>query len=169
MYDFYYHAISYCDFEGFYFCGGIFFVTIRIRGLVCEQIQGKKSYKQNNLPLYDQGLLQTWEVLKQAQAMGRQDDRCPQTRVMIWEMFQPHLQHYYQNYCPERKLYSLVSKCHILLLVLWKQEYMRTCVISNQGITPGGQSSNNLLFLLDCWEAFISLVNFDFKICWRRK
>jgi len=70
MYGFYYHAISYRDFEGFYFCGGIFFATIRIRGLLCEQIQGKKSYKQNNLPLYDQGLLQTWEVLKQAQAMG---------------------------------------------------------------------------------------------------
>src|SRR5574341_504782 len=37
-----------------YFCGGILFVTIRIRGLLCEQIQEKKSYKQNNLPLYDQ-------------------------------------------------------------------------------------------------------------------
>ena len=121
MYGFYYHAISYRDFEGFYFCGGIFFATIRIRGLLCEQIQGKKSYKQNNLPLYDQGLLQTWEVMKQTQAMGRQDDRCPQTRVMVSEMFQPHLQHYYQNYFPERKLYSLVSKCHILLLVHWTE------------------------------------------------
>ena len=36
-----------------------------------------------------------------------------------------------------------------------RREHMRTCVISNQGITPGRQSSNNLLFLLDCWEAFI--------------
>ena len=122
MYGSYYHTISSRDFEGFYFCGGILFVTIRIRGLLCEQIQEKKCYKQNNLPLYDQGLLQTWEVLKQAQAMGRQDDRCPQTRVMVWEMFQPHLQRYYQNYCPERTLYSLVSKCHILLLLQWKQE-----------------------------------------------
>ena len=69
-----------------------------------------------------QGLLQTWEVMKQAQAMGRQDYRCPQSRVMVWEMFQSYLQRYYQNYCPERKLYSLVSKCHILLLVQWKQE-----------------------------------------------
>ena len=50
-----------------------------------------------------------------------------------------------------------------------RREHMRTCVISNQGIPPGGQSSNNLLFLLDCWEAFISFGNFDFKTCWRRK
>ena len=107
----------YRDFEGFYFCGGILFVTIRIRGLVCEQIQGKKSYKQNNLPCYNQGLLHTREVLKQAQAMGRQGNRCPPTRVMVWEMFQPHLQRYYQNYCPQTKLYSLVSKCHMLLLL----------------------------------------------------
>ena len=49
MYGSYYHTISYHDFEGFYFCAGILFVTIRIRGLVCEQIQGKKSYKQNKL------------------------------------------------------------------------------------------------------------------------
>ena len=130
---------------------------------------GKEELQTEQLTFVWPGLLQTWEVLKQAQAMGRQDDRCPQTRVMVWEMFQPHLQHYYQNYCPERKLYSLVSKCHILLLVQWKQEYMRTCVISNQGITPGGQSSNNLLFLLDCWEAFISFINFDFRTWWRRK
>jgi len=45
----YYHTILYRDFEGFYFCGGILFVTIRIRGLVCEQIQERKSYKQSKL------------------------------------------------------------------------------------------------------------------------
>ena len=50
-----------------------------------------------------------------------------------------------------------------------RRQYMRICVISNQGITPGGQSSNNLLFLLDCWEAFISFVNFGFRTCWKRK
>ena len=49
MYGSYYHTISYRDFECFYFCGGILFVTIRIGGLVCEQIQGRKSYKQNKL------------------------------------------------------------------------------------------------------------------------
>ena len=42
-----------------------------------------------------------------------------------------------------------------------RREYMRTCVISNQGITPGRQSSNNLLFLLDCWESFISYLWFQ--------
>ena len=117
MYGSYYHTISYRDFEGFYFCGGILFVTIRIRGLACEQTQGKKSYRQNTLPLHDRGLLQTWEVLKQAQVLGRQDGKCPPTREMVWEMFQPCLQCYCQNYCPLTKLYSLVSKCHMLLLL----------------------------------------------------
>ena len=89
--------------------------------MACEKVQGKKSYKQNNLPLWDQGLRETWEVVEEAQAMGRQDERSPALQVMVREWFQAHLQFPYQNYCPQRTLYSLVSQCHILLLLQWKQ------------------------------------------------
>lgn len=74
---------------------------------------------------------------------------------------------YCQNYCPQTKLYSLVSKCHMLLLLQWnRREHMRTCVISNQGTTPGRCSPQQLALLSLDADSFIGFINFDFRTYW---
>ena len=141
---------------------------------------GEKELQTKQLAFVRQGLRETWEVVEEAQATGRQDERSPGLQVMVREWFQPHLQFPYQNYCPQRTLYSLVSQCHILLLLQWKQGRVPENIynfksvnnnwISNQWIIVTKRTVlDNLLFLLDCWEAFISFIKFGFRTFWRRK
>jgi len=49
IYCSYYHIILYHDFDVFHFCGGILFVIIRIKGMVCKKVQGKKVLKTKQL------------------------------------------------------------------------------------------------------------------------
>lgn len=146
MYGSYYHTIFIIiDFEASISVVGSF-LCIRIRDWLVNTHRERRVTDRTPY-LYDRGLLQTWEALwnRLRRWEGRTADVLQPGR---WFGSNIHLQRYCQNYCPLTKLYSLVSKCYMLLpAVKTGESSARTCVISNQGITPGGQSSNNLLFL----------------------
>ena len=133
IYCSYYHIILYHDFEMFHFCGGILFVIIRIKGMVCKKVQGKKELKTKQLTFARPRPARVLSGFGRGSGLGKAG----------WE----------KPWTPGDGLGRVSTTSSISVSELLFSER----VVLSRLTMP-----HSAWFLLDCWKAFISFVKFGF-------